>query len=537
MRNLSRPACPADRDRSLKKERPFVARNLQAASQATTETTWLDAVLPSKLLKGGDPSRFDCRLNELRECCALTGSQLSTSRIALPSVVPKLRARLESLGSSLWFLPSIFIIGAIIAALTLIEIDTRFEGNSLAEHWPRIFGAGAAGARGMLTAIASSMITVAGVAFSITIVALALASSQYTSRILRNFMDDRANQVVLGVLTSVFVYCLVVLRTIRGGDEGAFVPALAVSFAVILALVGIGSLIFFIHHIASSIQAERIIKAAADETIAAIDRLFPSKMGQAPDLDERAPELPAAGEWRTIASRRTGYIQGVDIDGLLGFARDQNAVVRMERGVGDFVVEDSPLVSVADGAIRDKREQAKLIDDLYEIGSQRTMVQDAAFGIRQIVDVALKALSPGVNDTTTAVTCVDYLGAILARLANRNFESPYRMDHGALRVIARRASFPTVVAEALDQIRQNADGNVAVLHAMLRTLEVIAERTSDLGRRRALRRQADLIVAAARRTIPTPEDRLAIEAAFGRLAPSIAERPDEPTSARESSKT
>ena len=149
------------------------------------------------------------------------------------------------------------------------------------ERWPRLFGAGAEGSRGLLAAIASSMITVAGVTFSITIVALALASSQYTSRILRNFMRDRTNQTVLGVFVGVFAYCLVVLRTIRGGDEGAFVPALAVLGALLLAFVAIGFLIFFIHHIAASIQATSIIAAVAGETFEAVDRLFPTEVGDA----------------------------------------------------------------------------------------------------------------------------------------------------------------------------------------------------------------------------------------------------------------
>jgi len=431
----------------------------------------------------------------------------------------KLRLLWESWRSSLWFVPTVLVLGAVVFAQGLIEIDRHIDRTNLQAQWPRLFGAGAAGSRGMLTAIASSMITVAGVAFSITIVALALASSQYTSRILRNFMRDRASQAVLGAFVGIFVYCLVVLRSIRGGDEGAFVPSLAVLFAVALAFVGIGCLIFFIHHIASSIQAERIIQSAANETIEAIDRLFPAEMGEATGADiSPAPEpLPGVQVWQSIPARRTGYIQGVDGDGLLGFAGAQNTVVRMERGSGDFVVEGSPLVSVAGGKQPDD-ETAAHLDALYTIGRQRTMAQDAGFGIRQIVDVALKALSPGINDTTTAVTCVDYLTAVLARLATRQFESPHRMDEGELRVIARGSTFPGMLGEAFDQIRQNAAGNVKVLLSLLQALEVIAVRTQDAHRRQALLRQADLIAEVANRTIPAPRDRDGIEAALERLA-------------------
>jgi uncharacterized membrane protein len=431
----------------------------------------------------------------------------------------KLRSIWESWRSSLWFVPALLVPSAVVLAMGLIEIDAHFDRAYLQERWPRLFGAGASGARSMLAAIASSMITVAGVAFSITIVALTLASSQYTSRILRNFMRDRANQTVLGTFVGIFAYCLVVLRSIRGGDEFGFVPSLAVLFAVVLAFVGIGCLIFFIHHIASSIQAESIIQSAADETINTIDHLFPAEMGESPGTGiSPGPEPPPGVQvWQTIPARRTGYIQGVDGDGLLDFARAQNTVVRMEHGVGDFVVEGVPLVSVAEGKVPDDETGAQL-NALYAIGHQRTMVQDVGFGIRQIVDVALKALSPGINDTTTAVTCVDYLTAVLKCLAARHFESPLRMHHGELRVIARSPTFPDLLGQAFDQIRQNAAGNVAVLLSLLCALEVIAGWTQDAQGRHALRRQADLIADATKRSIPVPGDCKEIEAALVRLS-------------------
>ena len=178
-------------------------------------------------------------------------------------------------------MPSLIVAVSIVLAVALIEVDSSGSDRWLA-RWPRLFGAGAEGARGMLSTIAGSMMTVVGVTFSMTLVTLALASSQYTSRILRNFMRDRVTQVVLGIFAGIFTYCLIVLRTIRSGDEGGFVPSLAVSFAVVLAIGGIGALIFFIHHIASSIQASSIIASVANETMAAVDRLFPGKLGQGP---------------------------------------------------------------------------------------------------------------------------------------------------------------------------------------------------------------------------------------------------------------
>ena len=183
------------------------------------------------------------------------------------------------LNSSLWFVPTAMVLAAMLLAYGLVEYDNLFATDWTKRH-PLLFGAGADGARGMLSAIAGSMITVAGLIFSLTLSTLAQVSSQYTSRLLRNFMRDRTNQVVMGFFVGIFVYCLIVLRTIRGGDEGAFVPSIAVTFALLLALVSIGMLIAFIHHIAASIQAANLVAGAADETQKLLDKLFPKNIGE-----------------------------------------------------------------------------------------------------------------------------------------------------------------------------------------------------------------------------------------------------------------
>ena len=210
----------------------------------------------------------------------------------------KLKRSWNNLQSSFWFVPSMIVAGSIALAVLLIEADSTWSRDWLAQ-WPRLFGAGAAGARGMLSTIAGSMMTVVGVTFSMTLVTLALASSQYTSRILRNFMSDRVTQVVLGIFAGIFAYCLIVLRTIRAGDESGFIPSMAVSFGVLLAIGGISVLIFFIHHIASSIQAANIIASVAAETMGAVERLFPEKMGQGPvdDDEDGACHRGVRGSW------------------------------------------------------------------------------------------------------------------------------------------------------------------------------------------------------------------------------------------------
>ncbi len=437
----------------------------------------------------------------------------------------RLKSLLGELRSSLWFVPALMVAGAVALAVGLIEVDARLNRELLA-NFPRLFGAGAEGSRGMLSSIAGSMITVAGVTFSITIVALSLASSQYTSRILRNFMRDRANQAVLGVFVGIFTYCLIVLRTIRGGDENLFVPSLAVVGGVVLAVVGIGFLIFFIHHIAASIQASNIIASAAEETIKAVDNLFPQELGEEEDggegVEVGAKVVLAETRRRVVPSRKTGYVQSLDEAALVRLASEHETTLRMEHGVGDFVVEGSPLASAYLDAEADEQFTDKL-NRIYQISRYRTVEHDPAFGIRQIVDIALKALSPGVNDTTTAVTCVDYLSAIGARLSNRRIETPLRFDRDALRVVVKGPTFDSLLAESFDQIRRSAEGNVAVIVRLLQALETIAGRTSVEPRLRRIAQHASLLDALADRTITPAHDRLKIRECVARLTMKLDE--------------
>jgi uncharacterized membrane protein len=431
----------------------------------------------------------------------------------------------HNLRTSFWFVPSLIVAVSIVLAVALIEVDSSGSEHWLA-RWPRMFGAGAEGARGMLSTIAGSMMTVVGVTFSMVLVTLALASSQYTSRILQSFMRDRVMQVVLGIFTGIFTYCLIVLRTIRNGAEGGFVPSLAASFAVVLAIGGIVALIFFIHHIADSIQASSIIASVAAETMVAVDRLFPENLGKAPadDSEDQPPLTLPQRNWQVVPVNGNGYIQSVDNATLLRLAREHKTIVRMERGIGEFVVHGTPLASLA----LEEPPAEEIIAALqaaYSIDRHRTVEQDCAFGIRQLVDMALRALSPGINDTTTAVMCVDYLTAILARLASRNIPSSHRYEEGELRVITIGPTFAGLVAESFDQIRGSAVGNLGVMLRMLGALQTIGNLTTDPNRRRALREEAQWIAELAERTIESPHDRTRFDKRLTRVREALEANP------------
>lgn len=403
------------------------------------------------------------------------------------------------------------VAAAVLMAVGLIEADGLLDERTVA-RWPRVLGAGVEGSRALLAAIAGSMITIAGTIFSITVVALSLASSQYTPRILRNFMRDRTNQFVLGFFVGVFAYCLIVLRAIRGADEGRFLPSLAVLVGIALALASIGVLILFIHHIAASIQANTIIANAAGETIAALRKLFPHEVVDEAEQDEEAAPSFGSEAWQAILATRSGYIQSVDNRGLIEFSREHDTVVRMACGVGEFVVDGSPLVWLRTAETRGDEARATALRALYTIGESRTVDQDAAFGIRQLVDIALKALSPGINDTTTAVDCVHYLGAILAVAAAQRIESLACCDGATLRVLVRGTTFEGLTAEACDQIRGSAGGNVAVMLALLRALGTAAQRTRLVSRRRVLRQQVELVAELAERSLTTAYERAQVHA-------------------------
>ena len=440
----------------------------------------------------------------------------------------KLRNLWRDVNASLWFVPTLMVAGAMLLAYGLVRLDLSMN-HAWVKNYPLLFGAGASGARGVLTTIAGSMMTVASLGFSLTLSTLGQVSSQYTSRVLRNFMSSRVNQLVLGSFVSIFVYCLLVLRTIRDGDEGGFIPPLAVTGGLVLAVLSIGVLVFFIHHIASIMQAGYIIGGVAEETEAAIGRLFPQELGAAASepaqqaLFDKADELT----WVPVPAAATGYVQTVDEEGLLALAHRLGGVVRMERGVGSFVAQGSALATVAsyDPAkpLAISQELAAELNDQFSIGRQRTTEQDAGFGVRQLVDIALKALSPGINDTSTAVVCIDYLGALVASLAARRFADSLRTDGdgGPVRVITVQPSFATFVSTAFDQVLAAGEGDSAVYLRLLTACETAASRTQVPARRAVLHAHATRVAEAAQ-ALPAPYDRDQVLARAREVLPRLA---------------
>jgi uncharacterized membrane protein len=425
----------------------------------------------------------------------------------------------DRLRSGFWFVPGIMTGAAILFAFATVALDesVTVTGWMVEQSWA--YTGGAEGASLVLSTIAGSMITIAGVVFSMTLVALSLASSQLGPRLLRNFMRDTRNQVVLGAFVATFLYCVLVLRTIRRAEEVVFVPHLSVTVGVLLAIVSLGVLIYFIHHVSISIQADEVVARVSNELIDGIDRLFPEKMGHgAPHPADvlAGAGLPAAFdlEARPVGSAEDGYLQSIDPDALMALAKDENAIFRLERRPGQYVVMGCPLVTVWPGD-RLTETLEERINSAFILGHQRTAAQDIEFPIHQLVEIAVRALSPGINDPFTATTCVDRLGSALHRLAQREMPSPFRLDEqDRLRVVAPRVSFPEIVNTSFGPIRQYARSSAVVTIRLLETIAVIAGATHRPADRDALLRQAEMIVRGAREALPEDGDRQAAEECY-----------------------
>lgn len=420
-----------------------------------------------------------------------------------------LRALWESLRATYWAVPSVMVVAALALAVGMVQLD-RSTGEEFIDQLSWIYTGGPDGAREVLSTIAGSMMTVAGVTFSITIVALTLASQQFGPRLLRNFLRDRGNQVVLGTFVSTYIYCLMVLRTVRGGDDAEFVPNLSVTTGVLLAIFSLGVLIYFIHHVSVSIQASQIIANVTHDLEHAIDRLFPEMVG-----DGRRPSSADAASTgvetgRVVVSRRSGYVQGIDGARLMQTAVEREWVVRVAATPGTFVREGSALLRVTGGQDEDGDEALRRA---FLLGAERTGSQDVSFFVEQLTELAVRALSPGVNDPGTARMCLDRLEQTLCRLVAREWPSPLRFDDaGALRVIAEPVPFEQIAHEAFAEIGRHGRHSVEVTCHVLRAIAGVSSCASRAGDRRALSHLAATTVQRALEAIAEETDRRRVEA-------------------------
>jgi uncharacterized membrane protein len=415
--------------------------------------------------------------------------------------------RQEALRTNLWLVPAIEVAVAVALYFATHVVDVAaYRGDLNLPSWV-IFGTADA-ARQILTTLVAAVITVVGVVFSITIVTLTLASTQFGPRMLRNFIRDRGTQFTLGTFVATFVYATLVLISIgprRNGPD--FVPHLSITVAVTLVAVSMGVLIYFIHHIASSIQLPQVIATIAGDLSRAIDLESTSTdtvFESGPSATELLTRMDESGG--SVVAPVSGYLQYIRHETLVSLAAERGAVIRLLYRPGQFVVVGHPMAVVWPPAA------APAVNDALRVahvaGPNRTLAQDLAFAVDQLVEIAIRALSPAVNDTFTALTCIDWLSEGLCKVTQRwQPISIHRDVHGYVRVITAHVSYESLVERAFEKIRQAGRGMPAVLIRQLEALGRIMEDTTAPEQRELLLRQAEMIHRASEETVPEQGDR------------------------------
>ena len=443
--------------------------------------------------------------------------------------------RWEALRTTFWVVPAVLVAAAGLLFVATLEIDlAAYHHHLTLPFWIRMGSADSS--RQVLIAGAAAVITVVGVVFSITILALTLASQQFGPRMMRNFVRDVGNQVTLGVFVATFVYSVLVLGSISSDPRGRFIPHLSTTVSEALLLVDIVVLIYFIHHIAKSIQLPEVIAGIARDLTRAIDAEFPHEKNDTAkppvvDSGKSVPELLQLINERGVAvpANRSGYLQFVGYAQLIDIAGRTDSVIRLDHQPGHFLVAGRPLATVWPGGAA--KHVGLALDKAHVTGPHRTLMQDPVFAIDQLVEIAIRALSPAVNDTFTALTCIDWLSAGLSRVSGRRLEEGiYRDRFGRVRLIETDPSYARMVNRAFDKVRQASRGMPAVLIRLIDSLNSIMQETTSAEQRRILMRQAEMILLNADESVPDPSDLEDIRLRYRRvLAHSEIEDPRGPS--------
>ncbi len=404
---------------------------------------------------------------------------------------------------SLWFVPVLMGAAAAALAILLLNVDTGLIRDA-GEFW-LLYTGDAENARELMSALLSGMITMTSLVVSITMVVLTLAAGQIGPRLIRSFIQDRVTQAVLGLFLADILYLLVVFRTINGPPEGSggggSVPHLAVSTGTGLTVLCLLVLLFYIHKLARSIIYDTVIRNVTTELQETVARLMPAADETDP-RDEEGPE--PAGHGAPVSLDRDGYVQAIGHDGLVEAARKAGAVIRLRAGAGDFVLADTPVATVHPPS----DAVAAAVRDAFVIGPERTPAQDVGFGIRQLVEIATRALSPGLNDVFTAIAVIDNLSAALADIFRHDPEPGRLRDgDGTVRIVRDVPDHGALVGAAFDQIRHSGGGNPAVLTRLADAIGRLASVARREDQRDGLRRQLDAVRATGEPTITVPRDR------------------------------
>src|SRR5271166_1911184 len=419
--------------------------------------------------------------------------------------------RREAVRTNLWVVPAaeaLVVLGLFVGTYALDR--AAYRGDLHLPGW--VLSGTADTARQILTAIAAAIITVVGIVFSITIVALTLASTQFGPRMLRNFIRDRGTQLTLGTFVATFVYSVLVLASIGIGSHGDFVPHIGVTVTFGLMVADLAVLIYFIHHTAVSIQLPQVIASIAADLAEAIKEQGSGNTEPHLKAGPAAVELLSRSEagGAVLFAPASGYVQFIKHQALVRLAAEADAVISLEHRPGHFIVRGHRFATVWPPEAAPLVRRA--LGRAHVTGPYRTLSQDVSFGIDQLVEIALRALSAAVNDTFTALTCIDWLGENLCKIVTGWHPARvYRDAKGFIRVIAAEPSYDRLMQRSFEKIRQSSLGMPAVMIRMLEALARIMAETTSEGQRRVLLEQAAMINRACERSVPEASDRADIQ--------------------------
>ena len=392
---------------------------------------------------------------------------------------------LATIRASYWFIPSLMMVGAILLSSISVYLDERIAFTEL--RLPFIYLSQPDGAKTVLATVAGSMLSVASLTFSIVMVVLTMASSQFGPRILGNFMRDRGNQFVLGAFISTFLYCLLILRVVRGGGdvvEGIFVPQLSITLALVFTVINLAAFIYFIHHTTESVQVTSVIGKLHKDLKRKITKEFPeeTKFAHEHSFDIQAVnqdlEKTYGDNVAHLKNAKGGYLRAFDEEGLLELAKEKDMVLKLNCAPGAYIMEGANLLDVYPGSkLDDTRDELK---NKFVFGSARTPEQDLEFLFDQLLEIGLRALSPGVNDPITATMCIDRIADNLNLLAQRDLSDLQKYDaEGNLRVIFPGMNVSILLYELFAPIRSYGKGDLMVMSHLYRTLQYMKGQSND----------------------------------------------------------
>ena len=408
----------------------------------------------------------------------------------------RIRQFLGNLSDTFWLLPAVLVIVGIALALGFVALDRSGMVPQALIDSPWLYNGGGTGARTLLGAVASSTIGVAGTVFSITIAALSLAAGQMGPRLLRNFVKDRGNQFTLGAFLGTFSYALMVLRTVRSQDEGNFVPHASLTVGILLAFLCVGTLVYFVGHMAGRINVDTVIELVSKDLCEAVASLT---LTHAPPPAEWSDFGSPAVE---VSDDRRGYLQELDREALADWAAAHAARIELLVRPGDFVFPGA-VIARAEPAVEGL---GTVISRTTALGGQRVSRAELEYPVRQLVEIAVRALSPGINDPHTAISVLDRMGATLCDIVPRYLPTGITCRNGAPVIRTPATTYDGLTDAMFHMIRQNAAGSPAVLVRLVEVLVAVAACERDPRRLATLQRHAGLVVGDAKRTIATPAD-------------------------------